>query len=71
MGPTRLTQWDRCARVRAKPHLGETDCVNLVRPISTKSKQRVGQVNSVGPIAYLGGTEITVVGNKEFTGPSR
>ena len=42
---------------RAKPHLGETDCMNSVRLISTMSKQRVGQANSVGLIAHFGETE--------------
>ena len=70
MGPTGTTRWDRCARARAKPHLGEADCLNSVRPISAKSKQRVGQANSVGPIAYLGGTKIIAIGNKEFASPS-
>ena len=29
-----------------------------MRPISAKSKQRVGQANSVGPIAHFGETEM-------------
>ena len=58
MGPTGTTWWDRCARVRAKPHLGEADFLNSVRLISAKSKQRVGQANSVGPIAHFGETEM-------------
>ena len=32
--------------------------MNFVRPISAKSKQRVGQANSVGPIAHFGETEM-------------
>ena len=32
--------------------------MNSVRPISAISKQRLGQGNSLGPIAYLGETEI-------------
>ena len=43
--------------LRAKPHLGETDFLNSVRPISAMSKQRVGQENSVGPITHFGKTE--------------
>ena len=70
MGPTRSTRWDRCARARAKPHLGETDNMNLVR-ISAVSKQRLGQANSVGPTVYLGEIKITAIGNREFAGPSR
>ena len=31
--------------------------MKLVRPISAISKQRLGQANSVGPIAHLGLTE--------------
>lgn len=58
MGPTGTTQWDRCARARAKPHLGVANCVNSVRPISAKSKQRVGQAKLVGPIAHFGETEM-------------
>ena len=34
-------------------------------------KQGVGQANSVGPIAYLGGTENIAIGNREFASPSR
>ena len=33
MGPTRSTRWDRCARVRAKPHIDLTDYTKSVRPI--------------------------------------
>jgi hypothetical protein len=58
VGPTGTTRWDRCARARAKPHLGVTDCLNSVRPISATSKQRVGQANSVGPIAHFGETKM-------------
>ena len=57
MGPTWSTRWDRCSRASAKPHLGVTDCMNSVRSISAMSKQRVGQANSVGPIAHFGGIE--------------
>ena len=57
MGPTGSTRWDRCASARAKPHLGETDFLNPVRPISTEIQQRVSQANSVGPIAHFGETE--------------
>jgi hypothetical protein len=71
MGPTGTTRWDRCARARAKPHLGETDCLNSVWPISAKSKQRVGQANPVGPIAHFDESEIIAIGNREFAGPSR
>ena len=49
MGPTGATWWDRCARARAKPHLDETNCFNSVRHILAKSKERVGQANSMGP----------------------
>ena len=56
MGPTRSTRWDQFARFREKPHLGETDCTNTVRPISAISKQRLGQANSVGLIAHFGET---------------
>ena len=38
VGSTGTTQWGWCARARAKPHLGETNCMNLVRPISAKIK---------------------------------
>ena len=58
MGPTRSTRWDRCARVRAKLDLGLTDYFNSVRPISVTSKPRVGQENSVGPIAHFGEIEM-------------
>ena len=34
-------------------------------------KQNVGQANSVGPIAYLGGNENIATGNREFASPSR
>ena len=71
MGTTEATRWDRCARARAKPHLGENGCMNSVRPISAKSKQRVGQANSAGPIAHFGETEIVTIGNKDFARPSR
>ena len=71
MGPTRSTRWDRCARARAKPRLSETDRMNSVRPISAISTQRLGQANSMGPIAHLGETEIIAIGNKEFTSQSR
>ena len=57
--------------VRAKCNLGETDHINSVRPISVIDKQRVGQANSMGPIAYFGGTEIIAIGNREFASPSR
>ena len=67
----RSTWWDQSARARAKPHLGETDCINSVGPILAMSKQRLGQANSVGPTAYLGETKITAIGNREFAGPSR
>ena len=71
MGPTRSTRWDRCARVKAKPHLGVTDCMKSVRPISAMSKQRLGPANSVGQTAYLDETEITAIGKKEFARPSQ
>ena len=58
MRPTRSTRWDQCARVRAKPYLGETNRMNSVRPISAKIKRRVGQENSVGPITHFGETEM-------------
>ena len=32
--------------------------MNSVRSISVKSKQRVGQANSVGPIAHFGETKM-------------
>ena len=35
VGPTGRTRWDRCARAREKLHLGETDRIKSVRPIST------------------------------------
>uniref|UniRef100_M8AYU3 Uncharacterized protein n=1 Tax=Aegilops tauschii TaxID=37682 RepID=M8AYU3_AEGTA len=35
------------------------------------SKQRVGQANSVEPIAYFGETDIIITGNREFARPSR
>ena len=57
VGPSISTRWDRCARVRAKPHLGETDHINSARPISVISKQRLGQANSMGPIAHFGQTK--------------
>ena len=44
--------------------------MNSVRPISAKSKQRVGQTNSVGPIAHFGETEIIATGNREIARPS-
>ena len=66
VGPTISTQWDRCARIREKPHLDETDHMNSVRPISVIGKQRVGQANSVGPIAHFGETETLRKGNREF-----
>ena len=45
--------------------------MNLVRPISVIGKQRVGQANSMGPIAHLGETEIVTAGNREFGRPSQ
>ena len=71
MGPIGSTRWDRCARVRVNPELGLTDYSNSVGPIWVISEQRVGQANSVGPIAYLGGTENIAIGNREFASPSR
>ena len=66
VGSTTSTRWDQCARVREKPHLGETDHMNSVRPISVISKQRLGQANSVGPIAHFGETKMLRKGNREF-----
>ena len=40
--------------------------MNSVRPISVIGKRRVGQLNSVGPIAHFGETETLRRGNKEF-----
>ena len=40
--------------------------MNSVRPISVIGKQRVGQANSVGPIAHFGETETLRKGNREF-----
>ena len=71
VGPIWSTRWDQWARVRIKPHLDLTDYTNSVRSILLISKQRVGQANSVGPIAYLGGTENITIGNREFASPSR
>ena len=51
--------------------IGDTECVNSVRPVSAISKQRLGQANSVGPIAHLGETKIIATGNREFASPSR
>ena len=45
--------------------------MNSVRPIYVIGKQRVGQANSVGPIAHFGGTEMLQKGNREFTLQSR
>ena len=45
--------------------------MNPVGPISAMRKQRVGQANSVGPIAYFGETIIIATGNREFARPSR
>src|SRR3989337_486125 len=71
VGPTIPTRRDRCARVRVKPHLGEIDHMNSVRPISVISKQRLGQANSVGPIAHFGETKTLRKGNREFALPTR
>ena len=68
MGPTGTTQWGRCSRARAKPHLDGADCVNSVRSILAKSKQRVGQANSVGLIAHFGGNEIPQQATKSLQG---
>ena len=40
--------------------------MNSARPISVISKQRLGQANSVGPIAHFGETEMLRKGNREF-----
>ena len=40
--------------------------MNSVRPISVIGKQRVGQANSMGPIAHFGETETLRKGNIEF-----
>ena len=48
-GTDNINSVSRCARVRAKPHISETDHMNSLRPISVISKQRLGQANSVGP----------------------
>ena len=40
--------------------------MNSVRPISVIGKQRVGQANSVGPIAHFSETETLRKGNREF-----
>ena len=61
------TRRDRCARARAKPHLGETGRMNSVRPISAMIKQRFSQANSARPIAHFGETEMLQKGNREFT----
>ena len=68
VGPIWSTRWDRCARVRVKPHLSLTDYTNSVGPILVI---RVGQANSVRPIAYLGETEIIATRTREFASPSR
>ena len=49
----------------------ETDCMNSMRPISEKIKQRVGQPNSMGSIVHFGETEIITTGNSAFARPSR
>ena len=67
VGPTRSTRWDRCARARAKPDLGETDFMNSVRPILAMIKQGVGQANSRCLIAH----KIIATDNREFARPSR
>ena len=59
VGSTGTTRWDDVLG------LGQN------QPILAKSKQRVGQANSVGPITYLGGTEDIATGNREFASPSR
>ena len=38
VGPIWSSRWDRCARVRVKPHLSLTDYANSVRPILVISK---------------------------------
>ena len=62
---------DRCARVRVKPQLSLTDYTNLMWPILVIRKQRIGQANSVGPITYLGATEIIATNTREFASRSR
>ena len=44
--------------------------MNSMGPISVIGTKRVGQANSMGPIAHFGETEIIAVGNREFTRPS-
>ena len=50
MGPTRSTQWDRCARVRVNPKLGLTDYSNSVGPIWVISETEIWP-------SKLGGTD--------------
>ena len=66
MGPTCQLGGTNFIRVRAKRNLGETDHINSMRPISIIGKQRVGQANSVGPIAHFGETETLRKGKREF-----
>ena len=40
--------------------------MNSVKPIFVIGKQRVGEANSVGPIAHFGETETLNKGNREF-----
>ena len=47
-------------------NLGSTDYENSVRLIFVIGKHRVGQTNSVGPIAHFGETETLWKGNREF-----
>ena len=71
VGPTGSTRWDRCARVRVNPKLGLTDYSNSVGPIWVISETESWPSKLGGPIAYLGGTEIIAIGNREFASPSR
>ena len=70
VGPTWSTRWDRCARVRVNLKLGLTDYSNSMGPIWVISETNVGQANSVGPVANLGGTETIATDNREFASPS-
>ena len=66
MGPTCQLGGTNFIRVRASRNLGETDHMNSMRPISVIGTWRVGQANSVGPIAHFGETKTLEKGTESL-----
>ena len=60
-------QWYRHDQLGGTDALGLGNNLISVRPISVIGKQRVGQANSVGPVAHFGETEMLRKGNREFS----